>query len=387
MKRPAVKTTALLLPLAFASAAAAAPTFREVRVTATEILLDLPAAGEWEIFVNRGGNLRQWQTVPARTERPAGSGVLRFSVARADVPGSSAFFRAAVRADSDGDGLTDGSEILIWGSDPLLPDTDADGQPDGQDPDPTDEWDNLLPTLVRQGPEVQFGTAGSFLLQPMEVRVTDAGGHPAVRKTVTFRVQKGGGKLSNSPATTATLTNLQVQTSPEGVARVWWLCGPDRVQRATSGVMSRKNLADAGGGLRLVEFKAWSGSLTTPTGTALFLPPAPDSLDDNPLSAWTDRSGNYVLARLPGASAATVPAVLLLNGLPTVHFDGMDDVQGLALLRSLTEHATAARYCHTYNYAIGDVVVWDNAQLLHAAPLTQLTDARTLWRITVKEAA
>lgn len=67
--------------------------------------------------------------------------------------------------------------------------------------------------------------------------------------------------------------------------------------------------------------------------------------------------------------------------------DGMDDVQGLALLRSLTEHATAARYCQTYNYAIGDVVVWDNAQLLHAAPLTQLTDARTLWRITVKEAA
>jgi len=32
-------------------------------------------------------------------------------------------------------------------------------------------------------------------------------------------------------------------------------------------------------------------------------------------------------------------------------------------------------------------VVWDNAQLLHAAPLTDLTDARTLWRITVKEAS
>ncbi len=81
-----------------------------------------------------------------------------------------------------------------------------------------------------------------------------------------------------------------------------------------------------------------------------------------------------------------VPALYGVSG-SAFGIDGMDDAQGLALLRSLTEHATAARYCQTYNYTIGDVVVWDNAQLLHAAPLTQLTDARTLWRITVKEAA
>lgn len=67
--------------------------------------------------------------------------------------------------------------------------------------------------------------------------------------------------------------------------------------------------------------------------------------------------------------------------------DGMEDAQALALLRSLAQHACADRYRHTYNYAVGDLVVWDNAQLLHCAPLTQVTDARTLWRITVKEAA
>ena len=38
-------------------------------------------------------------------------------------------------------------------------------------------------------------------------------------------------------------------------------------------------------------------------------------------------------------------------------------------------------------YAVGDVIVWDNAQLLHAAPLTGIHQSRTLWRITVKEAA
>lgn len=67
--------------------------------------------------------------------------------------------------------------------------------------------------------------------------------------------------------------------------------------------------------------------------------------------------------------------------------DGMDDAQAVALLDELKTHATAMRYRHTYQYGIGDVVVWDNAQLLHAAPLTDLTDARTLWRITVKEQA
>jgi taurine dioxygenase len=34
---------------------------------------------------------------------------------------------------------------------------------------------------------------------------------------------------------------------------------------------------------------------------------------------------------------------------------------------------------------VGDVIVWDNAQLLHSAPLTDPNDPRTLWRITVKE--
>lgn len=65
--------------------------------------------------------------------------------------------------------------------------------------------------------------------------------------------------------------------------------------------------------------------------------------------------------------------------------DGMDDQEAVALLDELKAHATDMRYRQTYNYRVGDVMVWDNAQLLHAAPLTDLTDARTLWRITVKE--
>jgi alpha-ketoglutarate-dependent taurine dioxygenase len=38
-------------------------------------------------------------------------------------------------------------------------------------------------------------------------------------------------------------------------------------------------------------------------------------------------------------------------------------------------------------YGVGDVVVWDNASLLHSATLIDPDDARTLWRITVLEPA
>jgi taurine dioxygenase len=67
--------------------------------------------------------------------------------------------------------------------------------------------------------------------------------------------------------------------------------------------------------------------------------------------------------------------------------EGMDDGEGLALLDELKMHATQPKYCYTVDYKVGDVIVWDNAQLLHCAPLPEHDQARTLWRITVKEPA
>jgi taurine dioxygenase len=65
--------------------------------------------------------------------------------------------------------------------------------------------------------------------------------------------------------------------------------------------------------------------------------------------------------------------------------EGMDDAEAVALLDELKAHATAEKYRYTCEYAVGDVIVWDNAQLLHAAPLPEYDEARTLWRVTVKE--
>jgi taurine dioxygenase len=61
----------------------------------------------------------------------------------------------------------------------------------------------------------------------------------------------------------------------------------------------------------------------------------------------------------------------------------MDGEEALELLRELAVHATQEKYCHTYHYDNGDVVVWDNALLLHRAPFIDLSRPRTLWRATV----
>lgn len=39
----------------------------------------------------------------------------------------------STRADTDGDGLNDGDEVLIWRTEPLNPDTDGDGYKDGEE--------------------------------------------------------------------------------------------------------------------------------------------------------------------------------------------------------------------------------------------------------------
>lgn len=65
--------------------------------------------------------------------------------------------------------------------------------------------------------------------------------------------------------------------------------------------------------------------------------------------------------------------------------EGMPDDEAHALLDELKAHATQEKYHYRLKYGVGDVVVWDNASLLHSATLIDPNDARTLWRVTIKE--
>ena len=64
---------------------------------------------------------------------------------------------------------------------------------------------------------------------------------------------------------------------------------------------------------------------------------------------------------------------------------GMPEDEAFDLLDELAEHSTQAKYRYSLTYGVGDVVIWDNASLLHSATLTDADDPRTLWRITVLE--
>ena len=64
---------------------------------------------------------------------------------------------------------------------------------------------------------------------------------------------------------------------------------------------------------------------------------------------------------------------------------GMPDDEARDLLDELAAHATQQKYQLRFKYGVGDVVLWDNAALLHSATLIDPDDPRTLWRITVLE--
>ena len=77
-------------------------------------------------------------------------------------------------------------------------------------------------------------------------------------------------------------------------------------------------------------------------------------------------------------------ALYAVNGT-SFGIEGMPQGEALGLLDELKRHATQEKYRLRLKYGVGDVVLWDNASLLHAATLTDPDDPRTLWRITVKE--
>jgi len=66
--------------------------------------------------------------------------------------------------------------------------------------------------------------------------------------------------------------------------------------------------------------------------------------------------------------------------------EGMPDAEGMGLLKELAAHSTQPKYQYRVKYGVGDVVVWDNASVLHSATLTDPVYPRTLLRVTTKEA-
>ena len=94
---------------------------------------------------------------------------------------------------------------------------------------------------------------------------------------------------------------------------------------------------------------------------------------------------NWVRHRIVRAHPVTGRKALYAVSGSSFGIEGMPDDEAVALLDELKAHATQPKYLYRLRYGVGDVVIWDNASLLHSATLIDPNDARTLWRITVKE--
>ena len=83
--------------------------------------------------------------------------------------------------------------------------------------------------------------------------------------------------------------------------------------------------------------------------------------------------------------AATGDKALYAVSGTSIGIEGMPQDEAITLLDELKSHATQTKYQLRLKYNVGDVVIWDNPSLLHAATLTDPMYPRTLWRITLKE--
>jgi taurine dioxygenase len=116
-----------------------------------------------------------------------------------------------------------------------------------------------------------------------------------------------------------------------------------------------------------------------------------DDLDEasrtaaSPLNAEQKERVDWVLHPLVRVHPGTRRKALYAVSGSSFSIVGMPAAKGRALLDELKAHALQEKYQYRYKWQVGDVVLWDDLALLHAATLTEPDDPRTLWRITVKE--
>lgn len=103
------------------------------------------------------------------------------------------------------------------------------------------------------------------------------------------------------------------------------------------------------------------------------------------LSDAQEKKMHWVRHRIARPHPVTGRTALYAVSGSSFRIEGMPDDEAVALLDELKRHATQQKYQYRLKYGAGDVVIWDNASLLHSATLTDPADPRTLWRITVKE--
>jgi alpha-ketoglutarate-dependent taurine dioxygenase len=73
----------------------------------------------------------------------------------------------------------------------------------------------------------------------------------------------------------------------------------------------------------------------------------------------------------------------LVLGATTSHIEGMDPAEGRAKLDELLDRATVPSRVYRHEWAVGDVVIWDNRGVLHRATRYDADSPRDMHRTTI----
>ncbi|XYH96896.1 TauD/TfdA dioxygenase family protein [Sorangium sp. So ce1128] len=77
------------------------------------------------------------------------------------------------------------------------------------------------------------------------------------------------------------------------------------------------------------------------------------------------------------------PALYISEGY-TLSFEGMGWEQSQALLEQLHAHATREHVVYRHRWRVGDILIWDNPSLIHAAMPSNPDIPRTMHRISIE---
>lgn len=73
----------------------------------------------------------------------------------------------------------------------------------------------------------------------------------------------------------------------------------------------------------------------------------------------------------------------LVIGATADHIVGMEPDESRALIDELQAWTTQERFCYAHDWAVGDMVVWDNTGMLHRALPYDPTSERLMRRVTI----
>ena len=104
--------------------------------------------------------------------------------------------------------------------------------------------------------------------------------------------------------------------------------------------------------------------------------------DEAPLSASLRSKTPPVLHPLVCVNPQTRRPSLYIDPSTMVGISGVSAKKGAALLAQLSAHATQPRFVYTHHWQIGDVVMWDNGQVLHRRDHFGEATPRWLKRLT-----